>query len=659
METALLWACSFSSSLHLAIHHTSTDNSQLAKLPLWRTYPALCAWQVDTLTPKMKDHMAAEILDAMAYLASRCIVHRDLACRNVLLDNTYTCKVSDFGLSRFLPLEDGETNSDGTPKRAECEVDFNPGPMPIRWMSPEVIQERTFSEKSDVWSFGVLLCEMHSDGAVPYTDMRDEQVYELISVGGHPECSAKFLEQSPNVSAALDACFKESPEARISFAKLVSAEHFKRQRWSVIQQLNSAGKLVNAVKRINKKASMEAIVDQLVQSPAARSAVRGHDDAANDRPRTSEPSVQPASSMSSAISDGCYTDLSSIASPHVSTVPSASLPGPGGSSSLRWSGSSRASLGNADVASSSCVNGVDDGDADGGDKNDDNLDDDDLDDDGMSLVDFPTHPDMASSEDEPPSPWPPHNTSSGVRPLSIPQPKSLQRFTTGAVATVPVERDMSGIADSSAVPPPVASQAPLRVPSQTPSQSTYVDLDRVSSTSFRSNSSAQEYVDLARLAPQVPDSLLQQSSSDASTRSQCHGVPPTGTATGGPTDETYVDPEAACMRQQHGQPPPRRDTPPSTADASTAVLGAAAISPNPDPDTGGAAYVDISDLAARARSLPSSQVPRSSDTDHPSSPAETAAEQLQPGATLTAPTASEDQATGQRLDGTNKTVTYI
>ena len=48
----------------------------------------------------MKNHMAAEILDAMDYLSSCSIVHRDLACRNVLLMNTLLCKVRYTGWRR-------------------------------------------------------------------------------------------------------------------------------------------------------------------------------------------------------------------------------------------------------------------------------------------------------------------------------------------------------------------------------------------------------------------------------------------------------------------------------------------------------------------------------------------------------------------------------
>ena len=64
------------------------------------------------------------------------IVHRDLACRNILVGHNKLLKISDFGLSKKI---DGlDTPSSNTR-------------LPIRWMSPESISHHVFSEKSDVW----------------------------------------------------------------------------------------------------------------------------------------------------------------------------------------------------------------------------------------------------------------------------------------------------------------------------------------------------------------------------------------------------------------------------------------------------------------------------------------------------------------------------
>jgi len=45
-------------------------------------------------------------------------------------------------------------------------------PLPWRHMSPESLSAMEFSEKSDVWAFGVTIWEMHSLGDIPYSGLQ-------------------------------------------------------------------------------------------------------------------------------------------------------------------------------------------------------------------------------------------------------------------------------------------------------------------------------------------------------------------------------------------------------------------------------------------------------------------------------------------------------
>lgn len=66
--------------------------------------------------------IARDIAAGIYHLHSERIIHRDIACRNVLLDANYTAKISDFGLARITAEDKGYTESSVGPIRHMAPV---------------------------------------------------------------------------------------------------------------------------------------------------------------------------------------------------------------------------------------------------------------------------------------------------------------------------------------------------------------------------------------------------------------------------------------------------------------------------------------------------------------------------------------------------------
>lgn len=100
-----------------------------------------------------------EAAQGMDYLSRKDIIHRDLAARNCLLDENMTLKIADFGLAKHI---------ESAYEKAESYKTQTHFKLPIRWMALESLKERTFTVKSDVWSYGVLVWEIMTRGKRPY-----------------------------------------------------------------------------------------------------------------------------------------------------------------------------------------------------------------------------------------------------------------------------------------------------------------------------------------------------------------------------------------------------------------------------------------------------------------------------------------------------------
>ncbi|EGD77654.1 TK/HMTK protein kinase [Salpingoeca rosetta] len=146
-----------------------------------------------------------QLADGMAFMASKRLVHMDLAARNCMLTHNNLVKVGDFGLTQR--LDEGE---DHFVLRKRLK-------LPLKWIAIEGLEQKIFSEFSDCWSFGVLMWEIFSYGEIPYPEVEVKEIFMRVREGLR-------LTQPPNcpdrMYSIMAKCWKRDRRTRWTFAAL-------------------------------------------------------------------------------------------------------------------------------------------------------------------------------------------------------------------------------------------------------------------------------------------------------------------------------------------------------------------------------------------------------------------------------------------------------
>ncbi|XP_048826706.1 tyrosine-protein kinase TXK isoform X2 [Brienomyrus brachyistius] len=148
--------------------------------------------------------MCQDACEGMEYLERNSFIHRDLAARNCLVTEKNVVKVCDFGMTRYV-LDNQYTSSMGSK-------------FPVKWSPPEVLHFNKYSSKSDVWSFGVLMWEVFTEGRTPFENKPNLEVVEEVTQGRRLYRPHKA---SSEVYRLMYSCWHENPQGRPCFSELL------------------------------------------------------------------------------------------------------------------------------------------------------------------------------------------------------------------------------------------------------------------------------------------------------------------------------------------------------------------------------------------------------------------------------------------------------
>ncbi|CAL1697535.1 unnamed protein product [Somion occarium] len=162
-----------------------------------------------------------EITKGMVYLHTNDVLHGDLRAANILVDDSHSCVISDFGHSEM--------------KSEAYRISGTPMPRgTLRWQAPEILLgQHKLTQRIDVYAFAICCVEIVSKGSLPWPLADDDAVRRyILDLNLRPEIPAGQSWRVP-LRAMLNDCWHRIPESRPLFSDIENRVIQLRQYWTV------------------------------------------------------------------------------------------------------------------------------------------------------------------------------------------------------------------------------------------------------------------------------------------------------------------------------------------------------------------------------------------------------------------------------------------